>query len=188
MAFDLSLSIRLSSDRMNHPRNWPSSQGAPLMNEWLDEELKDLERAKQDKAAKDSRLKLRQQQTQVLWKDLIPVLKDAIEKINTRPEFRKLTGGLAFSGGSDREMEIRKVASPAIILTIKCEPTSLSLHYVLLKHFKAESGLPSFRSLHVELDDDGEPYLKDLKEDKPFDLEEAAHHILRPFLRPELLQ
>lgn len=73
------------------------------MNEWLDEELEELDRKKKNKAEKDNRSDLLQRQTEILWKTLKPILKDAVAKMNVDgTEFRKLTGGLAYVDGSGR--------------------------------------------------------------------------------------
>jgi len=157
------------------------------MNEWLDEEIAELDQAKQDKAAEKKTLKLRQQQTQVLWKNLKHVLRDAVQQINATPKLRKLTGGLSFGRDDGNKIKLKKSASPAIILSMTCESTSLSLHYVLLTNIKAKSGQPSLDTLYVSLDEHGQPFFQYLREDKTFNVEQAARHILRPFLHPELL-
>ncbi len=157
------------------------------MNEWLDEEVAELDQAKKDKAAEKKKLKLRQQQTQVLWKNLKHVLRDAVQQINATPKLRKLTGGLSCGRDYGNKVKIKKTASPAIVLSMTCEPTSLSLHYVLLTNIKAKSGQPSFHTLYVSLDEHGQPCFQFLREDKSFNVEQAARHILRPFLHPEEL-
>ena len=77
---------------------------------------------------------------------------------------------------------------PAIVLTISRDATSVSLHYLLLTNIKAKSGQPSFHTLYAALDEAGEPSFKNLREDTTLSVEQAAHHVLRPFLHPELLQ
>lgn len=155
------------------------------MNEWLYDELAELEQTKQDQTAKDKRRALLQQQTAVIWNDLKPVLQDAVQKMNETSQFRKLTGGIVHAPGVDR-VEIRKQTTlPAVELVIAQTPVAISLEYTCFKSPRGH-GTPKRQTLQVDLDDDGRPFFKN-DEGKALTIEEATRQIMRPFLHPELL-
>lgn len=156
------------------------------MNEWLYDELAQLEQAKQGQTTNDNRLTLLQQQTAVLWNDLTPVLQDAVEKLNTMSEFRKLTGGLSHATGLDR-VEIKKHATlPALELAVGRTPMSISLEYTVFKSPRGPAGKPKRETLEVDLDEGGQRFLK-TDEGTVLTIDEAVRRMLRPFLHPELL-
>jgi hypothetical protein len=157
------------------------------MNDWVFQELRELEQTKQDDTAKSNRLNLLQQQTIAIWGDLKPVLEDAVEKLNTIPEFKKMTGGIVYAPGEDR-IEIRKRATvPSVELAISRAATSISLAYSRFNSPRGPERKAKPHALNVDLDENGRPLLKN-EQGEVVTLEQAAHQIMRPFLHPELLE
>ena len=158
------------------------------MNEWLTEELAEVQRKKADKQAKQERADLIQEQTKVLWNNLKPVLKDAVDQMNAEgSEFRKMIGGLGLSD-SDNIVTIRKISKPpSVELQVSRNPNSVSWLYKVVERINATTTKErGHTTLQVELDDDRRPYLQ--QGDTPVELEDAVRQILRPFIHPELLE
>jgi hypothetical protein len=194
MAFDFNLSLRFSSGGIEHgQRFYLSSQGVSGMNEWLDDELKELKRKKENKAAGEKKIVLIQKQTEVVWQTLVPVLKDAFDKMNADgSEFRKETGGLDYHRPTDKKVEIgrRKAAAPFVVLEVSCGPTSVSWEYRVSNTDRAvKSGLQKGHViLQVDVKQDGQPTLHQEGKFLKDELQVVVHQMLRPLIHTELLE
>jgi hypothetical protein len=194
MAFDFNLSVRFFSGGAER-RQWSylSSQGALSMNEWLDDELNELRRKKEDKAAGDKRIELLQRQTDVLWQALEPVLRDAVVKMNVDgSEFRKETGGLDYDRPTDKKVDIgrRKAGAPFVVLEVSCGPTSVSWEYRVSNTDRAvKSGLGKGHViLQVDVKQDGQPTLHQEGKFLKDELQLVVRQMLRPLIHTELLE
>ena len=159
------------------------------MNKWLNDELAELKQKKIDKAENDRRLDLLQQQTEVLWRNLKPILKDAVVQMNADgSEFRKLTGGLSWAD-EDKKIVIGKTTSlPAINLEVSCGPTSISWEYIVNKtDLKAKSGdRRGHVTKYVELKSNGQPSFNQKEEASlEVEIEQAVRQMLRPLIHAE---
>jgi len=157
------------------------------MNGW-EEERAELERERQDKTAKDNRLSLLQSQTAILWNDLKPVLRDAVEKMNTIPDFRRRTGGIVYADGEDK-VEVRmQTTLPSVELALARRPTSILLDYSLFKSPRGHAHKPKpTPTLDTDLDDNGRGFFKG-SDGAALTIEQAVRQIMRPFIHPELLE
>jgi hypothetical protein len=192
MAFDFNLSLRFSSGGIERgQRFYLSSQGVSSMNEWLDDELKELKRKKENKAAGEKKIALIQKQTEVVWQTLVPVLKDAVIKMNVDgSDFRKETGGLAYGTPSDKKVEIgrRNAGPPYVVLEVFCGPTSLSWRYKVSKNSKQSGEDRGNQILHVDVRENGQPTLG--KEGKFLndEIELVVRQMFQPLIHTELLE
>jgi hypothetical protein len=163
------------------------------MNEWLDDELNELRRKKEDKASGDKRIELLQRQTDVLWQALEPVLRDAVVKMNVDgSEFRKETGGLDYDRPTDKKVGIgrRKAGAPFVVLEVTCGPTSVSWEYRVSNTDRAvKSGLQKGHViLQVDVKQDGQPTLHQEGKFLKDELQVVVHQMLRPLIHTELLE
>jgi len=157
------------------------------MNEWLYEEVAELERADRERKAGDARLNLRRQHTDRIWDTLRLLIKDATEQLNQIPQLKQKTGGLdCVSGYSDR-IEVTKSDYPAIYLTVRRGPTSIDLHRKVVTNGSDRQTQEQAESLEVELDNGGSPYLRSEDGTKMITAE-AVRYIFKPFIYPETLK
>lgn len=78
------------------------------MNEWLAEELNELQKRKHVQATKDDRQDSLEKQAEVLWNTLKSMLDDALEKLNSTIEFREHTGKLRLTVSNPQAIVIRR--------------------------------------------------------------------------------
>lgn len=159
------------------------------MSDWLDDELVEIEYEKQEEKAKDERLALLQKQTDVLWEHLKTELARSVDRMNEpNSQFRKMTGGVNISSikGANK-VEIRKPYSmPKIQLEVSREPVAVSWHYMVSRDAKDLEGRSrGHATLHGGVDRKGLPVFK--QGTAELTIADAARQILRPILRPELL-
>lgn len=157
------------------------------MNEWLDEELAQLEQEKQDESVKQIRLELIQQHTGRVFESLKLSIQDAAEQMNQRPEFRQRTGGLTCKHGYVDRIEVTKDTYPAIYLTVKRGPTSIDIHRTIVTNGENRKSREQRESMEVELDETRHPFLRD-QAGTSLTLDDAVRFIFRPFLYPDLLE
>jgi hypothetical protein len=188
MAFDFNLSLHVFSRGSERGQQVTlSSKGAGSMNEWLDDELAEIEEEERNEAKQNDRLALTRQQMAVLWDELRMVLRDAVSKMNADDsKFRKLTGGLSFQDGNEKII-IRKTAGfPPIEFEATRAPLSVSWLYSVGKTVNDKSGTPKgHATLKVDLDDKGHPFFQ--RDGKEVSTEQVAREILRPLVRPAQL-
>ena len=155
------------------------------MNEWLKEELVDLERDEQQKQVKQQRLEMVRQQAVRVWEELKVLIKDATEQMNQSEPFRKKTGGLDCTDYGDR-IEVHKTTFPRIYLTVKRGPITIDIHRKIVTNGADSDTQEQTESLGIELDDKGHPYFLS-KEVAPMVTEEAVRYIFKPFIHPDTL-
>ena len=157
MPFDLELTIGVSFRSVYHALNRPRRR-LIAMNEWLKEELAELEHAEEEKQTSQQRLEMVKQQATRLWEGLKVFIKDAIEKMNRSGPFTKKTGGLDYTDHGDR-IEVEKTTFPRIYLTVKPGPITLHIDLEMFVTNGANSDTQEqTESLSIELDDNGHPY------------------------------
>lgn len=159
------------------------------MSDWLDDELAEIEQEKQEEKANTERLTLLQKQTDVLWEHLKTELARSVDRINEPDsQFRKMTGGVNISAIKDaNKVEIRRpYAMPKIQLEVSREPVAVSWHYIVSRDAKDTDGRSrGHATLHGSVDKKGLPVFK--QGTTELTIADAARQILRPILRPELL-
>ena len=185
MPFDLQLTIGVSSRSVSHALNRPRRR-LIAMNEWLKEELAELEHAEEEKQTSQQRLEMVKQQATRLWEGLKVFIKDAIEKMNRSGPFTKKTGGLDYTDHGDR-IEVHKTTFPRIYLTVKPGPITLDIHRKIVTNGANSDTQEQTESLSIELDDNGHPYFLS-KDVAPMVLDEVVRYILKPFINPEVLK
>jgi len=157
------------------------------MNEWINDELLDLARAAKEQEASDRRVEVIRNHTLRVWEQIRMMIKDAAEQMNQIPELKQRTGGLnCMSGYSDR-IEVTKASYPAIYLTVRPGPSSIDIHRTVVTNGADRHTQEQAESLDLELDTNGQPYLKN-KEGKPLLVDEAVRYIFQPFIYPERLE
>jgi hypothetical protein len=185
MSFDFKISLSVCSGHQSPARTF--SQGASSMNEWLNDELQELEQEKQAESAKHNTQELIQRQTGRVWENVKAAIQDAAEQMNQIPEFRKRIGGLTCQHAYVDRIEVTKDTYPAIYLTVKRGPMSIDIQRKIVTNGESRRTREQSESLDVALDEKGHPFLRD-KEGSPLTIDEAVRYIFRPFLHPELVE
>jgi hypothetical protein len=158
------------------------------MNEWINDEIAQLDQAKEDQKARENRLELIRQHTTRLWSDLKLLIQDAAEQVNGSEKLRKHTGGLACQAEHTQKIEVNKAASyPAIYLIVQPGPNSIDIHRKIVINGANRRSREQKEKLDVDLDENGHPFFRN-KAGEALLPEQAVHYIFRPFFHPELLE
>jgi hypothetical protein len=159
------------------------------MSDWLDDELAEIAQEKQEENSNAERLTLLQKQTDVLWEHLKTELARSVDRMNEPDsQFRKMTGGVNISPIKDaNKIKVRKPHTmPKIEVEVSREPVAVSWHYTVSRDAKDLEGRPTGQAtLHGGVDKKGLPVFK--QGTTELTIADAARQILRPILRPELL-
>ena len=157
------------------------------MNDWLDDELKELRQSKEDQRRNEDKQEVIRQHTARLFRDMQGLAKDASDRINAEPELRKKTGGLRCHDGYTDKIIVEKVMLPSIYLTVTYGPNVIDIHRKIATG-PNEDGRDQRESLIVDIDENGHPFFTAKDGSTLSTLGEAVHYIFRLFLHPELIE
>jgi hypothetical protein len=113
-----------------------------------------------------------------LWDDIRQLIRDVVEEMNRRAEFRNKTGGLDFQLGGTGAIVVTKQSLPSMSVTIARRPDALDVEARILGG--GAEPLEARESLGVELDPSGPSFRNETGE--VLTIEETVYYILRPFL------
>ncbi|HYW74043.1 MAG TPA: hypothetical protein VE961_23675 [Pyrinomonadaceae bacterium] len=158
-----------------------------MVNDWLDDQLAEFRQEDDDRIEQGHRQRLIQQHTGRLYETLASLIKDAVEKINREPDFKKRVGQLDGEFVYTAKVRIVKSTYPAIYLTVERAPNTIDIHRLYVTNGGNRESTEHREALEVHLDQDGNPFLKN-KDGQSLLPEEAVRYLFQPFFKPEILE
>lgn len=153
------------------------------MSDWIHDEAN---RAKSEDEARERRQRLFTEQTSWLWADLQKDIERDVDRINQNQELlsRRLGGEkLRFTDLGDGQIEVSRLNSPTVRLTITNRGEHISVERMLTMNEPAESPKRELEKLSIDLDSNDRLFLRN-EENINLQVSELSQYLLTPLIRP----